>query len=120
MKRARKSSLPIAFIPPPRRGRTPACYWLGRLLGPSANTPAGKVDPRAIELAKSVTIQRDSYGVPHVYGRTDAACVFGFIYAQAEDYFWQIEDNYIRSLGRAAEVAGEKSLPDDLVNRAGR
>ena len=48
----------------------------------------------------------------------DASCVFGFIYAQAEDYFWQIEDNYIRSLGRAAEVYGVKSLPDDLVNRA--
>ena len=56
--------------------------------------------------------------MPHVYGPTDASCVFGFIYAQAEDYFWQIEDSYLRSLGRAAEVYGEKSLPDDLVNRA--
>src|SRR5208337_1242158 len=36
----------------------------------------------------------------------------------AEDYFWQIEDSYLRSLGRAAEVYGDKSLPDDLVNRA--
>ena len=44
--------------------------------------------------------------------------MFGFIYAQAEDYFWQIEDSYLRSLGRAAEVYGDKSLPDDLVNRA--
>jgi acyl-homoserine-lactone acylase len=68
--------------------------------------------------AKTVTIQRDSFGVPHVYGPTDASCVFGFIYAQAEDYFWQIEDSYLRSLGRAAEVYGETSLPDDLVNRA--
>ena len=65
-----------------------------------------------------MTIQRDSFGVPHVYGPTDASCVFGFIYAQAEDYFWQIEDSYLRSLGRAAEVYGVKSLPDDLVNRA--
>jgi penicillin amidase len=72
----------------------------------------------ASALAKTVTIQRDSFGVPHVYGPTDASCVFGFIYAQAEDYFWQIEDSYIRSLGRAAEVYGEKGLPDDLVNRA--
>ena len=73
---------------------------------------------RASALAKTVTIYRDTFGVPHVYGPTDAACVFGFIYAQAEDYFWQIEDSYLRSLGRAAEVYGEKSLPDDLVNRA--
>ena len=73
---------------------------------------------RSAALAKSVTIERDTFGVPHVYGPTDAACVFGFIYAQAEDYFWQVEDSYLRSLGRAAEVYGEKSLPDDLVNRA--
>ena len=75
-------------------------------------------EDRAAALAKSVTIRRDNFGVPHVYAPTDAACVFGFIYAQAEDYFWQVEDNYLRSLGRAAEVYGEKSLPDDLVNRA--
>jgi acyl-homoserine-lactone acylase len=73
---------------------------------------------RAAALAKTVTIRRDTFGVPHVYGPTDVSCVFGFIYAQAEDYFWQIEDSYLRSLGRAAEVYGEKSLPDDLVNRA--
>jgi penicillin amidase len=73
---------------------------------------------RASALAKTVTIHRDSFGVPHVYGPTDASCVFGFIYAQAEDYFWQIEDSYLRSLGRAAELYGDKSLPDDLVNRA--
>jgi penicillin amidase len=73
---------------------------------------------RSRELAKTVTIERDTFGVPHVYGPTDPSCVFGFIYAQAEDYFWQIEDSYIRSLGRAAEVYGDRSLPDDLVNRA--
>jgi acyl-homoserine lactone acylase PvdQ len=73
---------------------------------------------RVRALAKSVTIHRDAFGVPHVFGPTDAACVFGFIYAQAEDYIWQIEDSYIRSLGRAAEVYGDKHLPDDLLNRA--
>ena len=73
---------------------------------------------RAAALAQKVTIHRDKFGVPHVYGPTDAACVFGFIFAQAEDYFWQVEDSYLRSLGRAAEVYGEPALPDDLVNRA--
>jgi acyl-homoserine lactone acylase PvdQ len=28
--------------------------------------------------------------------RTDAAAIFGFMYAQAEDNFWQIEDSYIQ------------------------
>ncbi len=72
----------------------------------------------AAAMANTITIERDTFGVPHVYGPTDAACVFGFMYAQAEDYFWQIEDSYVRSVGRAAEIYGEKSLPDDLVNRA--
>lgn len=73
---------------------------------------------RAAALAKTVLVQRDAYGVPHVYSPTDAGCVFGFVYAQAEDYFWQIEDSYIRSLGRASEVYGESELGNDLVNRA--
>jgi acyl-homoserine lactone acylase PvdQ len=81
------------------------------------STAAGAM-AAASALAKTVTIQRDTFGVPHIYGPTDASFVFGFIYAQAEDYFWQIEDSYLRSLGRAAEVYGDKSLPDDLVNRA--
>ncbi|MBL8822262.1 MAG: penicillin acylase family protein [Planctomycetia bacterium] len=75
-------------------------------------------ESRWAKLASQVTIARDAYGVPHVNGKTDAATVFGFVYAQAEDYFWQIEDNYLRALGRASEVYGEKSLPDDLLNRA--
>jgi acyl-homoserine-lactone acylase len=79
---------------------------------------AAEATARAASLAKTVTIYRDTFGVPHVYGPTDVSCVFGFVYAQAEDYFWQVEDSYLRSLGRAAEVYGEKSLPDDLVNRA--
>lgn len=73
-------------------------------------------DPAA--LAGSVTIYRDSWGVPHVYGPTDASVVFGFLFAQAEDNFWQIEDSMIQALGRAAEVRGEGALAADLLNRA--
>ncbi|HSO73822.1 MAG TPA: penicillin acylase family protein [Blastocatellia bacterium] len=73
---------------------------------------------RAEKIARSVTIYRDTYGVPHIYGPTDASCVFGYIYAQAEDNFWQIEDTFIRSLGRASEVYGDRTLADDMLNRA--
>ncbi|MCI0664453.1 MAG: penicillin acylase family protein, partial [Acidobacteria bacterium] len=70
------------------------------------------------KIARSVTIYRDTWGVPHVYGPTDYSVIFGFIYAQAEDNFWQIEDSYIQALGRASEVYGDKSLNADLTNRA--
>ncbi|RZM31488.1 MAG: hypothetical protein EOP67_32730, partial [Sphingomonas sp.] len=47
---------------------------------------------------------RDSWGIPHVRGRTDADAVFGLIYAQAEDDFARIEANYLTALGRSAEA----------------
>jgi len=70
------------------------------------------------DLARTVTIYRDTYGVPHVFGRTDASTVFGFAYAQAEDNFWRVEENFILALGRASEVYGEKGLDEDRLNHA--
>lgn len=70
------------------------------------------------KIARSVTIYRDKFGVPHIYGPTDTSVMFGFMYAQAEDNFWQIEDSYIQALGRASELYGEKNLEADLINRA--
>jgi acyl-homoserine lactone acylase PvdQ len=69
-------------------------------------------------MAQSVTLYRDTYGVPHVYGPTDASVVFGLAYAQAEDDFPHVEDNFIRSLGRGAEVHGPDALRDDQTARA--
>lgn len=69
-------------------------------------------------MAKQVTIYRDTYGVPHVFGRTDAATVFGFAYAQAEDNFWRVEENFTLALGRGAELYGEESLNEDRLNHA--
>lgn len=88
---------------------------------PRANLPvlsAAALDTQAARLAALVTIHRDEYGVPHVFGPTDASVVFGYAYAQAEDGFSQIEDNYIRALGRSSEVYGERMLPADSLNRA--
>jgi acyl-homoserine lactone acylase PvdQ len=67
--------------------------------------------------AKQVTIIRDKWGIPHIYGKTDADCVFGLLYAQCEDDFKRVENNYIDILGRSAEINGEKSLYNDLYTR---
>jgi acyl-homoserine lactone acylase PvdQ len=67
--------------------------------------------------AKQVTIIRDQWGIPHIYGKTDADCVFGLLYAQCEDDFKRVENNYIDILGRSAEINGEKSLYNDLYTR---
>src|SRR3979490_199971 len=60
------------------------------------------------ERAQNVTITRDDWGIAHVHGKTDADAVFGMIYAQAEDDFPRIENNYLSALGRMAQAEGEK------------
>ena len=67
--------------------------------------------------ARQVTVIRDNWGIPHVFGKTDADCVFGIMYAQCEDDFKRIENNYIDVLGRSAEIKGESALYSDLLNR---
>ncbi|WP_024768626.1 acylase [Aquimarina macrocephali] len=62
-------------------------------------------------------IIRDDFGVPHIYGKTDADAVFGLLYAQCEDDFNRVERNYIWAIGRLAEVEGEEALYSDLRAR---
>ena len=80
--------------------------------------PRTAVDPRLSKMAADVTIYRDTYGVPHVYGPTDDSVLFGFTYARAEDEFSKVERNYIRALGRTAEVNGPGGVPWDSLVRA--
>ena len=59
----------------------------------AACSPKEPVSPASVDAelerlaarAAHIEIIRDDYGVPHVYGKTDADAVFGMLYAQAED-----------------------------------
>jgi len=64
--------------------------------------------------AEQVEIIRDDFGVPHIYGKTDADAVFGLLYAQCEDDFNRVEQNYIWATGRLSEVEGEEAIYSDL------
>ncbi|MEO7046931.1 MAG: penicillin acylase family protein, partial [Ferruginibacter sp.] len=66
---------------------------------------------------KNVIIIRDNFGIPHIYGKTDADAAFGLLYAQCEDDFKRVEMNYIEKLGRLSEVNGKKDLYNDLLIR---
>ena len=103
-------ALPVAFL-----------YFADKVREAGSDNQAGREagsDNHASQMARQVTIYRDTYGVPHIYAPTDAACVFGLMYAQAEDNFRQIENSYIALLGRAAEVHGERALRSDVMRRA--
>ena len=64
--------------------------------------------------ADTITIIRDDWGVPHIYGKTDADVVFGLMYAQAEDDFNRVETNFLNAMGRLAEAEGEAEIWRDL------
>jgi acyl-homoserine-lactone acylase len=67
--------------------------------------------------ASRVTIVRDKWGIPHIYGKSDADAVFGLLYAQCEDDFERVEMNYISAMGRLAEIQGEDQIYSDLRTR---
>ena len=85
------------------------------------STRAQKFSPAELarwqQQAKQVSITRDTYGVPHIYGKTDADAVFGLLYTQCEDDFDRVETNYLDAIGRLAEVEGEAQLFHDLRAR---
>ncbi len=64
--------------------------------------------------ARDVTIIRDNWGIPHMYGKTDADAVFGLMYAQCETDFVRVERNYLQVMGKLAEADGESRVYNDL------
>ncbi|NHZ80293.1 acylase [Massilia sp. CCM 8695] len=94
------------------------CAILGAMLPACAASDtrpgASAQQARWNKTARRVTIMRDKWGIPHVFGKTDADAVFGLLYAQAEDDFNRVELNYINALGRLAEVEGEAEIWRDL------
>jgi len=86
---------------------------------PGSDSKSGSPSPEELarwqQQARQVTIIRDNWGIPHIYGKSDADCVFGLLYAQCEDDFARVEMNYIEKLGRMAEVKGISELYNDLL-----
>lgn len=76
-----------------------------------------KDETRWHKQAAETQIIRDNWGIPHIYGKTDADTVFGMIYAQAEDDLFRVERNYLVSLGWLAQAEGESAIWSDLRQR---
>ncbi|MEK6153290.1 acylase [Flavobacteriaceae bacterium 3-367] len=93
--------------------RQVAAFLLLLTLGCQTEDPKTELE-RWQGYAERTTIIRDDFGVPHIYGKTDADAVFGLLYAQCEDDFNRVERNYIWATGRLAEVDGEAALYSDL------
>src|SRR5258708_8351285 len=53
--------------------------------------------------ARQVSIVRDRWGIPHIYGKTDAAAVFRLMYVESQNDFSPEGENYLQLLCIPAE-----------------
>ncbi len=77
-------------------------------------------NPGADELSKpaknyDVTIIRDNWGTPHIYGKTDADVAFGLAYAHAEDDFETMQLAIAATRGNLAHYQGKDAAVTDYL-----
>ena len=73
---------------------------------PELKTPEKEIIKTIIKNNKCVII-RDNWGVPHIYGKTDADAAFGLAYANSQDDFFTIQETVLKSRGEYASVYGK-------------
>ncbi|MFN8287983.1 MAG: penicillin acylase family protein [Chitinophagales bacterium] len=77
----------------------------------SATIATAQINP------ENVTIARDSFGVPHIYGNTDAEAAYGLAYAHCEDDFKSVQQNLLAAKGMLGEVLGKDGVLFDFALR---
>jgi len=63
----------------------------------------------------NVRIMRDTWGVPHIYGKTDADVAYGLAYAHCEDDFETIQDTLLLISGIQASIKGSSGAAFDYM-----
>ncbi len=62
-----------------------------------------------------VEIVRDSFGVPHIFGKTDADCAYGLVYAACEDDFKTVQWGLLLARGRLGLMMGIEGAKIDYA-----
>ncbi|WP_083495308.1 acylase [Tsuneonella troitsensis] len=78
---------------------------------PFVARPAAPITGRAYK----AEIIRDEWGVPHIYGKTDADVAYGVARAHAEDDFFTLQDVVAMTRGRYGAIKGEEGAMFDYV-----
>ncbi|MDZ3830777.1 MAG: acylase [Sphingopyxis sp.] len=76
----------------------------------AADTPTAPVFKPA-----DVRIARDAFGVPHIFGKTDADVAYGVAYAHAEDDFASLQEVLAMTRGRAGAMLGADGAKVDYA-----
>ncbi len=92
-----------------------AAILLDRMSRPAEPDPAALIAKAARYHARIV---RDTFGVPHIFGRTDADAAFGLGYAHSEDDFATIQEVALATRGTLAASEGVKAAPGDYLVHA--
>ena len=64
---------------------------------------------------QDVEIVRDNFGVPHIYGKTDANVAYGLAWAHAEDDFKTIQQGYLAGNALLGKHIGTKGAGADFI-----
>lgn len=71
-----------------------------------------KINPEA------VTIARDTFGIAHIFAKTDAEVAYGFGWSNAEDNFKLIQETIIIGKGLSGIYEGKKGAGKDFLGQA--
>lgn len=67
---------------------------------------------------EDVTIKRDTWGIPHIYGEKDIHVAYGLAYANAEDAFVQMQEMFIIAKGLNGRYKGKEGVKTDYILHA--
>ena len=65
--------------------------------------------------ARNISIVRDSFGVPHIFAKTDAEVAYGLAWAHAEDDFKSLQDVVLPAKGLMGSVLGRAGAAGDYA-----
>jgi acyl-homoserine lactone acylase PvdQ len=79
----------------------------------------GTAEKRILDTVKTgeVLIDRDRWGIPHIYGQSARAVAFGAGYAQAEDHLDGMLRLFLMARGELSRVEGQPAFANDLAAR---
>jgi penicillin amidase len=92
--------------------------WIFKNQFAKSGLPDYNAEVSTLDLKEEVTVYRDQFGIPHVFGKNeeDVYKVTGYITAQ--DRFWQMDLLRRVTQGRLSEIFGEGFVETDLILRS--
>tara|TARA_B100001093_G_scaffold329884_1_gene314906 strand:+ start:381 stop:2441 length:2061 start_codon:yes stop_codon:yes gene_type:complete len=66
---------------------------------------------------KNIEIVRDEFGIPHIFGKTDADVAYGLAWVHCEDDFKTIQEAYLAGNGLLTKHIGLKGASADLLTQ---